>query len=578
MPDVIFFTALIFAVFVIITGLIRTIVRYFHIKNNKSENIWFIRIFTIFYGICLMILISLIILAILKFQISKITLGNLLYLCGTCFSWVLIVPILKNTRPFISKHQISMEYPSRWKSKGSICLGRVCNKNKTKHQFSLNLDDMAQHIFVCGITGAGKSNFMQNLLLQFSKNHKQIPFLLVEFKGEYQHLQKTIEDLLILKPGVNFSINIFNPERSNPNIHAERVYQIFESGGLLENVDYSPQMERVFIDILRKVVTNKNFRSWNKFQEIAQRYTKNEHNDDITFKKSVVAIENRIRRYSVGTLKHIFDKKSLDVRELFKHKVLLDLSSIIKLGGEKEDALFFLNMILKYLWDWNLEQGSKDYKGIRHVTVIEDAQYFAPQELSSRTKLTSYLEDIALLLRGTGECLITLATRPNLSKEILANCGVLVAFQAHMQKDLMKELLNLREWQVKYLSELKKGQCIVRINSIEKPFALQSSLIKRTWPSDAEIAEKNKIILRKIGMDLSKEKRNSEIESKLETIENKIPVSEQFLNSTGKMEQNKLYYQLCGAILNEESIFCEGCENKLKLEDLVKELYNKQKN
>ena len=35
--------------------------------------------------------------------------------------------------------------------------------------------------------------------------------------------------------------------------------------------------------------------------------------------------------------------------------------------------------------------------------------------------LYEYLGDFTLLQRGTGECLITIATRPNISKEILAN-------------------------------------------------------------------------------------------------------------------------------------------------------------
>lgn len=52
---------------------------------------------------------------------------------------------------------------------------------------------------------------------------------------------------------------------------------------------------------------------------------------------------------------------------------------------------------------------------------IEDAQYFAPQDIMKKSKLTTYLEDIALLQRGAGECLITLATHPDISKEILAN-------------------------------------------------------------------------------------------------------------------------------------------------------------
>ena len=58
---------------------------------------------------------------------------------------------------------------------------------------------------------------------------------------------------------------------------------------------------------------------------------------------------------------------------------------------------------------------------LHYITVSEDAQYFVPQGLTKKSKLTSYLENIALLQRGTGECLITIATCPNIGKEILAN-------------------------------------------------------------------------------------------------------------------------------------------------------------
>lgn len=36
-------------------------------------------------------------------------------------------------------------------------------------------------------------------------------------------------DSLILKILKIFSINIFNPEESNPEVHAERIFEIFKS-------------------------------------------------------------------------------------------------------------------------------------------------------------------------------------------------------------------------------------------------------------------------------------------------------------------------------------------------------------
>ncbi len=256
------------------------------------------------------------------------------------------------------KYEIELDKPSRLKSrKGTIKIGKVMAKNRIKYSFFLNLSDLAQHMFVCGITGTGKSNLIQYFLLNFSKYH-DLPFMLTEFKGEYHFLQKKIKDLLIIKPGENFSINIFDPEGADPEVHAERVFQIFESGGLLEGVEYSPQMERVFVDVLNEVCPKEENRNWESFKKISEKYYVTYN--DLMFKKSIMAVQNRMSRYSLGTLKNIFVKKSsLEVKELFTHKVLLDLSSIIRLGGEKEDALFFLNMILKYFWDKNIELGRK---------------------------------------------------------------------------------------------------------------------------------------------------------------------------------------------------------------------------
>jgi len=445
------------------------------------------------------------------------------------------------------KYFIELYYPSLIKSKkGTINMGKIIYKDNIKHPFNLSLDDLAQHMFVCGSTGSGKSNFLQYILLNISKKHNNLPFLITEFKGEYAFLQKEMQDLLILKPGENFSINIFDPEGSDAEIHAERVFQIFNSGGFLDGVEYSPQMERCFIDILKEVCPNSEKRNWDDFFKIISNYTRK--TTDQTIKKSLLAIENRIRRYSLGTLKDIFSKKTgLTVKQLFVHKILLDLSSIIRLGGEKEDALFFLNMILKYLWDKSLELGSKDYDGIKHITIIEDAQYFAPEEFVNKTKSTSYLEDIALLLRGTGECLISLATRPKISKEILANCGVLVSFKNHLQKDLMQELLNLEDQQKEYLSMLQKGQCIVRVNSLEKPFVIAVPLVPRSWVTNEEIKRNNQKIL----------------ESKLSTVEKELVLKE----NPEDINKPKALCKFCGTEIALDSEFCDTCAVELKKDD-----------
>jgi hypothetical protein len=392
---------------------------------------------------------------------------------------------------------IDLEIPAQLSNKrGNIPIGRILKGKAKKQKFYLALKDLEKHMFICGATGTGKSNFLQNFLINFRKIYK-IPFFLVEFKGEYHFLQKRIENVLILWPGVNFSINIFNPGEVSPIIHAERIFDILKSGKFLdENAEFSPQMEKVLVELLVKVCENKNFRSWKGFEYFCKEYLKKNKHQIPMLNQTLISIKNRIRRFSVGPLRTLFENRNqIEISDLFKKNVLLDLSSIIRLGGEKEDALFFLNMILKYLWDRNLTKGAYNFDGIQHITIIEDAQYFAPQDVMKKNRLTTYLEDIALLQRGTGECLITLATRPNISKEILANNGVVLTFKNHIEKDIMCDLLNINIENKNFLSILEEGQCIIRTNSVKEPFLLKIPLIRQESLTVSEIKKNNKLVL-----------------------------------------------------------------------------------
>ncbi len=113
-------------------------------------------------------------------------------------------------------------------------------------------------------------------------------------------------------------------------------------------------MRKVLVEILTKVCENTQFQSWKGFYHYCKGYAKNKKNKIPMLTQTLISITNRIRRFSLGSLKAIFDTEhTIKTEELFQRNILIDLSSIIRLGGEKEDALFFLNMILKYLWDKN---------------------------------------------------------------------------------------------------------------------------------------------------------------------------------------------------------------------------------
>lgn len=393
-----------------------------------------------------------------------------LILIGIILSIILLV--LSSFYP-VNRKIIDLSIPSRMDSrKGKIKIGRLVRKRRKRFNFYLTKKDLERHMFIFGFTGTGKSNFVQNFLINFKKR-ESIPFFLVEFKGEYKFLCKRLKNILILSPGENFSINIFNPEFTIPSIHAEKIFEILKSSQFLESkVEYTPQMEKVLIDLLINVCNKKNARNWQSFHNFCEEYLLKYENQIPQLKQTIISIKNRIRRFSEGPLKKVFENNtSISIKEILQRDCILDLSSIIRLGGDKEDLIFFLNVILKYLWDYNLESGM--YQGIKHVTIVEDAQYFAPKSKTKKSKLSTYLEDIALLLRGTGECLICIATRPDISEEILANSGVVVSFKNYYEKEILGELMSLPKDHYDYLSYLNEGQCIVRVNSMKEPFVLQ---------------------------------------------------------------------------------------------------------
>jgi hypothetical protein len=444
-------------------------------------------------------------------------------------------------------------------------------------------------MFICGSTGTGKSNFLQHFLLNFIKQYK-IPFFLVEFKGEYHFLQQKIEDLLILWPGENFSLNIFDPLGANPVIHAERILDMLKSGQFLEeNAEYSPQMEKVLIEILIEVCSAKVNQNWIGFEKCCKSYLDKNLDKIPMLKQTLISLKNRIRRFSNGPLKAMFEtNSSFSTSLLFEKNIILDLSSIIRLGCEKQDALFFLNMILKYLWDKNLASGAFNYEGIKHITIIEDAQYFAPQDTTRKSKLTSYLEDIALIQRGTGECLITLATRPNISKEILANNGIVLTFKNHIEKDIMCELMNLDLENKNILSSLEKGQCIVRINSLKFPFPLKIPLVKRNYLTVSEINKRNDEVLKMKNLIPNRYNKRSKIFNRFQMLEQglkrlvktliflklekvSIENKDQFYTSINDRKSNKIL---------ENEKFIHDCAlydtDIIKLSKLIDELHRQQ--
>nr|MDO8117587.1 DUF87 domain-containing protein [Candidatus Sigynarchaeota archaeon] len=325
--------------------------------------------------------------------------------------------------PFISslkqEQVVPLDIPAPPESlcnRGQLNIGKVIVNGKPLVDCFLSLEDLKRHVFINGTTGSGKSTFVRNLLKGISRFHESLPFLLIEIKGEYRWLQAIDPRITVLEPGINFKFNLFEPV-GDPVIHAERLYNAIKTSYITDASEFSPQMEKILVELIKNTSKepDPSKRNFKTFYELAREYVRVNRDKIPYLESSWVAVENRIRRLVQGPLSILFESTSrARIDEVLTRKVILSLNSIIKLGGSKEDLYFFSNLLFKTLWDFNLSTGSST--SVRHITIVDDAQYHVPD--AGNQSFHSYFEDVALLLRGTGEVLIAISTRPTISDEI----------------------------------------------------------------------------------------------------------------------------------------------------------------
>ncbi|MEX2684029.1 MAG: ATP-binding protein, partial [Candidatus Sigynarchaeota archaeon] len=314
---------------------------------------------------------------------------------------------------------------------GMLNIGKIKDSTGSSKDFMLDIDDIRRHVFINGTTGSGKTVFTRNLIEQFIIRFPSIPFLILELKGEYATFGKQYPDVTFLEPGISFSINIFNPT-VDVHIHAERIFNILKTSFDFSDMkDFSPQMEKVLVDLIIYTCSDPDpaRRNFAAFFSNAQAYVNNNKARIPYLESTWIGIENRLRRITTGPLRNVFDgQQPLDLANtIMKSKLIISLANIISLGGTKDDLYFVANLVLKMVWDANLTRGPM--KNISHITLVDDAQYISRTRGNAPARETNFLEDIALLLRGTGEVLVAISTRPDISEDVLSNCGMIVCFQ-----------------------------------------------------------------------------------------------------------------------------------------------------
>jgi len=405
-------------------------------------------------------------------------------------------------------------------NKGTINLGTIFYNREILRKFKLNIEDLKRHVLIYGQTGTGKTTFLNNFLHHFEKLYPNINFILFEFKGEYGELMKDVRSINVIRPGLNFFFNPFDNDIFPKENYVEILFDALKSCQIIEsNSDFSPQMEKVLIDALRIVCSDENKQSWEYFFKILNIYSKKKKNEIPQLHQTIISITNRLRRYYDGPLKCLFNFSSSTkkISDLLKQNCIIDLGSILTLGGSKEDVIFFANLVLKWIWEYNMKK--KPTNELEHLTIFEDASYIASKKMLETTKISTYLEDIAMLLRGKGEALITLTTTLDISKNIIRNSGSKFFFKFNEKNEDVIHFLGFRSNFPLKANELTTGYCLAKIDSIPDPFLLKIKNTNKKKLSKGEtryLKKANDLKLKKSNVDSNKINSAKIIENKQE--------------------------------------------------------------
>ncbi|MCK4568432.1 MAG: hypothetical protein KAU48_14090, partial [Candidatus Thorarchaeota archaeon] len=320
---------------------------------------------------------------------------------------------------------------------------------------------------------------VKHLVAQLS-DKTDIPWWIFDIKGsEYTGLiEQNKNDITVLRPGLDtsFVINLMDSDSGNTESSAYSTFIMLkellkEKGG--ESSQLSPAMERLLRESVMKLADS--LEENNSVNSLAEMITKIASNDRIGH-MTRDALLNRLQILFQEPLGEILrgGPEAIDISSLLQKRIILDLSYVARIGG-MDSARILYNLIAKRIFESAMKRGI--VPGLHHIVVLEEANNLVPESYSKHSSAdVTTGESMVLLQRATGQGVIVVSTRPNISSNILANTATKIVFRLPYDSQTGGKFLSLNEEQEIYLRNMKRGRALVSIPNSEtfeiatKPF------------------------------------------------------------------------------------------------------------
>lgn len=364
-----------------------------------------------------------------------------------------------------------------------VTLGYIVQHGRelTKNVVRLDNDLLNKHIFITGVTGAGKTTTCQQILLGSG-----LPFLVIEpAKTEYRTLMTKADDIQFYTLGVEsispFRFNpfellrgerlsghidmlkatlagVFPMEAAMPYLIEEAIVRSYQNKGWDihndsnevyadpwdSNGDCWPILSEMLVT-LKEVVASKNFGL-----DLQQKY-----------EGSLIA---RLDNLTVGAKGRMLNtRNSLDVDVLLNQKVVIELEEL----RDESDKALMMGLLIGRVAE-AMKQRHKLQPDFRHLTLVEEAHRLLgkpdPSEGGAKRLGINLFANLLAEVRKYGEGLIIADQIPNkLTPEVMKNTNTKIVHRLFAADDrhAIGDTISLDDEQKDFLSMLNTGEAII---------------------------------------------------------------------------------------------------------------------
>ena len=379
----------------------------------------------------------------------------------------------------VDDDKILLPPPTLEAASGEFPLGTILYGNSKLFSLNLRRENFIKHIGIYSITGGGKTNVAQNLLLGLLE--KNVPLLVLDWKRSYRSLRAldrpNTKKLRVFTIGrKSASMFRWNPLRALPGVHPKTwISAVAEA---LEKSHISgPGVADVLIEVL-----DKKFADTGLYDGIPDQYPNffdaREELGRVRFSgRKMLWRDSALRilnTFIFGPAAGAFNARNpIKLEELLAQPVIIELDQELP----KPLRVFLNDIILRWIHLYRLGQGETDQ--LRHVTFLEEVHNLFPKS-SIEMQATNSLETVFREIRSFGEGLVNITQHPSLLPVyILGNCNTNIFLGLQHEDDIFtaKRALFLPRGDEVFLDRLGVGEGIVKIKGRVDPCYVKFPLV-----------------------------------------------------------------------------------------------------